>query len=134
MSTLNLCTGVREEGLRIAWNKTASYANFRSVSPKKMKKILLAPVLWFSIVVGVTVLAVFWEPLFSGLYFWGPDSSSLGWIEWRNAMPERYLGMWDNLHGLGSGSSARPMILSHLFAFIMPVAGGATTVMPQHPV
>lgn len=95
-------------------------ARLRKMNAKKSRRYLLSAACWFWITVVVTVLAIFWEPLFSGLFIWGPDSSSFVYIERRYGFPASYLGWWDNLRGLGTGGFTQPMLPYHLVSYLMP--------------
>ena len=81
---------------------------------------LFWPASLFWTTVAVTVLAIFWDTLFSGLFIWGPDGSSFGYILQRYCLPASYLGSWDNLHGLGAGSLAKAMLPHDLITCLMP--------------
>lgn len=95
-------------------------ASLRPVNAKERKNLLLSPALWLWLTAAVAVLAIFWEPLFSGLFIWGPDSSSFGHIQWRRALPAAYLGWWDSVRGLGSVGPGQPMVPHHLIQFLVP--------------
>ncbi|MEI6970056.1 MAG: YfhO family protein [bacterium] len=81
----------------------------------------ILPACTFLATAAITLLVIFWDPLFSGLFIWGPDSSSFGHIQLRNSLPASYLGWWDNLSGLGAGSMARPLLPHNLITVLMPL-------------
>lgn len=84
----------------------------------RMKRWL--PAILFTALLAVVLLILFYEPLFSGRYLWGPDNSAFEKIRFRSMLPAGFSGFWLPASMLGRGSYFQSFVPHGWLLLLLP--------------